>query len=123
MPPRAERRKQKSDSNAAVMDLTIDGQTYRFDSSEITHRHELALWNQARLTMAEVFIALGQEKPAGFMVAALVFLSRVAEGDKVTFDEVAEAISLTESDIDVKIISGAEDDEPEDGRPEALAAG
>jgi hypothetical protein len=77
---------------------------YRFDSSEITHRHELALWQQSRLTMAEVFQALGSDKPALFMLAAIVFLARHSEGDTlVTFDQVAEAITY-ESTIEVDIV-------------------
>lgn len=118
MPTRPNRRAQKrTNENRVRIDIDIDGITYRFDTSDITHRHELALWQQARLTMAEVFNALGSDKPALFMLAAIVFLARAAEGDDVTFDAIAEAITL-DSTIDVRIIDDAEAIEV-DGAPKA----
>jgi len=119
MPSRPARRAQKkTGDNRVRIDIKVDGQTYRFDTADITHRHELALWQQARLTYVEVFNALGSDKPALFMVAALVFLARLGEGDDsgVTFDAIAEALSM-DSDIDVQILG---DDDDED-RPEAHA--
>jgi hypothetical protein len=101
------------------MDITIDGVTYHFDTAAITHRHEMVLWQQARLTLAECLEALGGGKPALFMLAALVLLARLAEGDDAaTFDEIAEAINMG-SDIDVAIIT---DDEVVAGAPEDPAA-
>lgn len=123
MPPRATRRTQKRTNEHRVrIDIKIDGVSYRFDTSDITHRHELALWQQARLTMAEVFNALGSDKPALFMLAAIVFLARQADGETgVTFDQIAEAITY-DSTIAVDIIDGDDDKAIEaDATPKAPA--
>jgi len=61
------------------------------------------------------------EAPAGFHIAALVFLSRRSQGDQVTFDEVADHMGLA-SEIEV-IVDDDEDVEVEVDRPEAIAAG
>jgi hypothetical protein len=116
MPPRAQRRRQqRTGEDRAQVRLTIDGEEYLFDTAQVSHRHELALWQQARLTMLECFKALGDEKPALFLIAAIVYLARVSNGEKVTYDEVAEALTLS-SDIDVHIVGDDdEEDDDEDG--------
>lgn len=119
MPPRSTRRKQaKTGDGRVAVKISVDGESYLFDTSVITHRHELALWNQARLTYAEVFTALNNEKPAMFMLAALVFLAQISAGEKVAYDDVAEAITYS-SEIDIEIL---DDTDAETEAPEVPAA-
>lgn len=117
MPPRTARRNQKKTGDGRVaVKITVDGEEYLFDTAEITHRHELALWNQARLTYAEIFTALGNEKPAMFLLAGLVFLAQISHDEQVRYDDVAAAITMS-SEIDVEIL-----DDPEAEAPEVPAA-
>lgn len=119
MPPRSTRRKQaKTGDGRVAVEIIIDGESYMFDTSVITHRHELALWNQARLTYAEVFQALGNDKPGLFLLAGLVFLAQISHGDQVRYDDVAESITVS-SEIDVKIL---DDTDAETEAPEVPAA-
>jgi hypothetical protein len=120
LPPRSARRAQKKDDTATVVTITVDGEPYLFDSSEITYKVELELFHASRLTMDGVFKALAQDDFAPFLVAALVFLARRSAGDKVTFDQVASSIEYS-SEVGFKI--GRDDEsQTEDSPPEAPAA-
>lgn len=118
---RQTRRNQKKNDSAAVIDITVDGETYRFDTSTITYPVELELFNATKLTMTAIFSALEEENVAPFMIAALVFLARRAAGEKIRFAAIADDIDY-ESEIGVKIVGDDEDDEAGDNPPEGQAA-
>ena len=103
------------------MTFMVDGVRYPFNLSDITAKHELELYNQSGGLRLIKVIQEVSEAPAGFHIAALVFLSRIAQGDKVTFDEVAEHMGLA-SEIEVIVDEFEGDDATEDDRPEANAA-
>lgn len=83
------------DSN--TINITIDGVVFRFDPKSITAKHELRLWREAKLRLPDIVSASASE-PSLIEVAAIVFLARLADGEDVSFDAVAESISL-DSDI------------------------
>ena len=102
-------------TNQLGMTITVDGVSYPFRLSDISAAMELELYQQTgglRLTQVVQDIA---EAPAGFHIAALVFLARRSRGDQVTFDEIASHMGLA-SDIDVVMeddTNGAVDALPE----------
>jgi hypothetical protein len=102
-----------------AMTIVVDGVRYPFRLKDISASIELELYNQSgglRLTKVIEEVVDGA---AGFHIAALVFLARRAQGDEVTFSEVAGSMGLT-SDIEV-IVDG--DDQEDGDRPEVSAAG
>jgi hypothetical protein len=116
MPPQDFRQNQSADMR---MRITVDGVTYPFDLTTVTANIELELWRQAGLKLTQI-VAEVAEAPAGFHVAALVFLARRAQGDQITFDDVASHMGLA-SELNIEVV---EDDTPgDDDSPEALAAG
>lgn len=117
MPPRSARRAQKKTGDNIAMTITVDGEPYVFDTSDITSAIDRELYLQSRLTMAGVFSGMDSGNVSPFFIAALVFLARRTAGEKVTYTQVEEAIGF-DSEIDVKIHDG---DEVADG-PEAPAA-
>jgi len=98
-----------------TMTIKVDGVGYPFRLSDVTAAIELELYQQSGGLKLTQVITDVQEAPAGFHIAALVFLARRGAGDQVTFDEVASNMGLA-SDIEVDL-GGDEDD-----APEALAA-
>lgn len=94
-------------ANDLSMTLVVDGVKYPFGLSNISASMELELYQQSGLILTKVVQEIA-EAPAGFHVAALVFLSRRSRGDVVTFQEVADAMGLA-SEIDLQIDG---DDEP-----------
>lgn len=118
MPPRSARRAQKKTGDNIAMTITVDGEDYHFDTSDITSAIDRELYLQSRLTMAGVFNAMDAGNVSPFLIAALVFLSRRTAGDKVTYAQVEEAIGF-DSELDVTIHDDG--DEVGDG-PEAPAA-
>lgn len=83
------------------MTITVDGEAYLFDDSEITSAMERELYLQSGLTVAGVGQGLSGGQGATFMIAALVFLARRAAGDTVKYLDVEAAIT-NDSDVDVK---------------------
>lgn len=116
MPPRSERRRQKKDGDQAVMIIKVDGESYRFDSSEVTSAMDRELFLQSKLTLALVVTAMADGTVSPFMVAALIFLARRSAGETVTYDEIEQAIGFA-TEIDVEI-----PDDEDDAAPEAPAA-
>lgn len=98
--------------------VKVDGVEYPFDPGEVTGTVELELFRQSGMVLSSVIEDV-QRAPASFHIAALVFLSRRARGDVVTFDEVADAIRVT-SEFELVFPDG-EDDGP-GGPPEPPAA-
>lgn len=96
--------------NDLTMTLKVDGVSYPFRLSDVTAAVELELYQQSGGLKLTQVIADVQEAPAGFHIAALVFLARRGAGDQVTFDEVAGSMGLS-SEIEVDL--GGEDDSPE----------
>lgn len=122
MPPRSARRAQKKAGAGVGLDITVDGQVYRYDPSDVTWRQELELFNATKLTRTDIFKAFANQSFAPVLVAGLVFLARRSAGDKVSFDEVAEAISYS-SEIDVEILGDGVDEPIEAAAlPEGQAA-
>lgn len=106
MPTRETRRASKDDG--ARMTISVDGESYSFDSNEVDYKAELDLFNASKLTMASIFTAMSAGSFAPFMIAAIVFLARRSAGEKaVTFDEIAESIDYA-SEIDVHVESESE---------------
>jgi hypothetical protein len=99
-----------NDTNDLSMVLKVDGVKYPFHLSDVTAAIELELYQQSGGLKLTQVIADVQEAPAGFHIAALVFLARRGAGDQVTFDEVASTMGLA-SDIEVDL--GGDDDAPE----------
>ncbi len=118
MPTRSERRRQKKDGDQAVMIITVDGESYRFDSSEVTSAMDRELFLQSKLTLAKVITAMADETVSPFMIAALVFLSRRAAGETVTYDEIEQAIGF-DLELDLQQVDPDGEDDP---GPEARAA-
>jgi len=102
------------------MTFMVDGVRYPFNLSDISAKHELELYNQSGGLRLLKVIQEVSEAPAGFHIAALVFLSRIANGDVVTFDEVASHMGLA-SEIEMLVDEDGDDAEEID-RPEAIAA-
>lgn len=100
----------KTDGTDLTMVLKVDGVQYPFRLSDVTAAIELELYQQSGGLKLTQVIADVQEAPAGFHIAALVFLARRGAGDQVTFDEVAGSMGLA-SDIEVDL--GGDDDAPE----------
>lgn len=100
----------KADSNDLTMVLKVDGVSYPFRLSDVTAAIELELFQQSGGLKLTQVIQDVQDAPAGFHIAALVFLARRGTGDQVTFDEVASNMGLA-SDIEVEL--DGEDDTPE----------
>jgi hypothetical protein len=92
--------KQKS-ANDFTMTLMVDGNRYPFSMSDISARMELELYRQSGLVLTKVIQEVS-ESPAGFHIAALVFLARISRGDEITFDEVADSMGLA-SEIEVMV--------------------
>jgi hypothetical protein len=101
----------KADTNELSMTLKVDGVAYPFRLSDVTAAIELELYQQSGGLKLTQVITDVQDSPAGFHIAALVFLARRGAGDQVTFDEVASNMGLA-SNIEVDL-DGAEDDSPE----------
>jgi hypothetical protein len=118
MPPREYKAKNAADVSMTFM---VDGVRYPFNLADISANMELELYNQSGGLRLLKVINEVTEAPAGFHIAALVFLSRRSQGDQVTFDEVADHMGLA-SEIEV-IVDDDEDVEVEVDRPEAIAAG
>lgn len=120
MPP-PQPRKKRGPGSAADPDeglglvVWVDGLEYRLAIDGLTHRHELALWHETKLTVRDLLTTTHWPP---FMVAAVVYLARLQRGDAVSYDEVAAAITR-ESEFG-KPASAADD---EDLAPEALGAG
>jgi len=91
--------------------LKVDGVSYRFDLSNITAAIELDLYRQSGgLKLTQVVQEI-MEAPAGFHIAALVFLCRRSEGHDVTFDQVAGSLGLS-SEIEIVMDDDADEDAP-----------
>lgn len=89
-----------NESKHMSMTVKVDGVPYRFEMGEISAKIELELYNQSgglRLTKVLQEVVDG---PTGFHVAAIVFLARRAQGDQITFDEVADNMGLA-SDLEI----------------------
>lgn len=118
MPPNEYRKTEQSADLS--MTIKVDGVAYPFNLSDVTASIELELYQQTgglRLTQVISEIATA---PAGFHVAALVFLARRSRGDQVTFTEVADHMGLAS---DLEVIMDDEDDTSEaGGHPEVRAA-
>lgn len=117
MPPPQPRTAKAADVS---MTFLVDGVRYPFNLADISAKHELELYNQSGGLRLLKVIQEVSEAPAGFHIAALVFLSRLSQGDNVTFDDVAEHMGLAS---EIEIVLDEDDDEPEPDRPEAIAAG
>lgn len=122
MANRANRRSQKKSNDATVIEITVDGEKYLFDTSTITYPVELELFNATKLTMTAIFSAIEDENIAPFMIAGLVFLSRRSTGEKVRFSAIAEAIDY-ESEIEVRIIGDSDEDDQDDEAGEKVPEG
>jgi hypothetical protein len=101
----------KSDAVELSMTMVVDGVSYRFNLADISAKMELALYQQSGLILTKVVQEVA-ESPAGFHIAALVFLARLSRGDDVTFDEVADAMGLA-SEIEL-VLDDADADSDED---------
>lgn len=97
----------KSAAADLSMTMIVDGVSYKFALTDISASMELELYQQAGLILTKVVQEVA-ESPAGFHIAALVFLSRRSRGEQITFAEVADAMGLA-SEIELVIDS---DDEP-----------
>lgn len=107
----------KNDATDLSMVLVVDGVRYPFSLSDISASMELELYQQAGLILTKVVQEIA-ESPAGFHVAALVFLSRRSRGDAVTFAEVADAMGLA-SEIEI-VMDGDDDASTDEDYPKAL---
>jgi hypothetical protein len=101
-----------------ALSITVDGVAYRFAFSDLTNEIELELFRQSGLTIPQIFAAIEAGSFAPFMVAALVFLARRVEGDRITYAEVSSAITYS-SEMDLAEIPV---DDVTGDAPEALAA-
>lgn len=106
----------RTDDDAPVLEFVVEGVKYRLDASQVTSRMELKLAKQSDGMLR----GLGQimkdmeVSPASYLVAGLVYLARLVDGDDITFDEVADSVT---------VVSGIEVVETEaDADPEAPAA-
>lgn len=101
------------------MRITVAGVTYTLTIGELTHAIELELYKASGLTVPEIVSSSERGSGAPFMIAALVFLARRQAGDRVTYDEVAEAINYRtlRDDFAIEVVEPVEDT-----APEALAA-
>ena len=117
MPPNEYR---TNDAPELSMTIKVDGVAYPFNLSDVTASIELELYQQTnglRLTQVISEIATA---PAGFHIAALVFLARRSRGDQVTFAEVADHMGLAS---DLEVVMDDDDAAPEaGGHPEVPAA-
>lgn len=101
----------KTETNDMSMTLKVDGVSYPFRLSDVSASIELELYQQTNGLRLTQVISEIQSAPAGFHIAALVFLARRSAGDQVTFSEVADHMGLA-SNIEVELGTD-EDDHPE----------
>ena len=102
------------------MRITVAGVAYTLTIGELTHEIELELYKASGLTVPEIVNASERGSGAPFMIAALVFLARRQAGDRITYDEVAQAINYRtlRDDFDLQVVDADETS----SAPEAPAA-
>lgn len=77
-PPKTAKKKQPE---GVTLDLAVNGVEYRFAFAEVTSRHELDLYKQAGLTMADLKEATRTQSFPRFVLAAIVYLA-LRQADK-----------------------------------------
>lgn len=108
--PAAGRRAEAEDTTITIK---IDGESYTVRPSEVTAKMAGQLRKQSGMSVRSVMVAAGDD-PDLDVVAALVWLARRQRGEKVTWDEVAEAITY-DSDLQ----TDAEPEVEDESSPEA----
>lgn len=108
-PPTSKARQRAAGQSEPNIKVVVDGVTYTIRSDELTARDARDLRKQAGLSFQGV-MAAAQEDPDIDVIAALVFLACRQDGDrKVTYDEIAEAITYG-SEIDIDDTAEVEED-------------
>ena len=77
-PPKAAKKKQPE---GVTLDLAVNGVDYRFAFAKVTSRHELDLYKQAGLTMADLKEATRTQSFPRFVLAAIMYLA-LRQSDK-----------------------------------------
>jgi hypothetical protein len=119
MPNRAQRRSAKSTkTDNVVVSVTVNGESYSYDRDETDWRTEAELMQAIGLTPMNLIAKLGQGNYAPFMVAGIVFLARRAQGDPVTFDQIADAIDYA---AEIEFVDDATPEAPGEGEDPAAS--
>jgi hypothetical protein len=105
MPPPKTTKKKTPDVS---LDLRVNGVDYRFVFGDVTSRHELDLYKQSGLTMADLKEATRTQSFPRFVLAAVMYLA-LRQGDKgANYDAI---LAELDDELTVEPIPG--DDRPE----------
>lgn len=96
--------------DSKVRRFRFEGVEYSFDPQAITGRMERELWKAAGVSPVQAFEALAAGASFGF--AAVLWLSRVQRGDKVTYEQVEKYLDEMDRDeVDLEFLPEVEADE------------
>lgn len=120
-PPTSKARQRAAGQSEPDITIRVDGVTYAIRSDDLTARDARDLRKQTGMSFRAVMEA-ATEDPDIDIMAALVFLARRQDGDrKVTFDEIAEAITYS-SEMEVGEDEDGEKLEPPEEDPDSPEA-
>jgi hypothetical protein len=97
-------RAKKTAPTRAGFRITVDGEPYIYDPDDVSWEHEAELYQAVKLTKNDIGAAFANKSFAPFLIAGLVFLGRRADGDAVTYKQVADAITY-DSEIEIEILA------------------
>jgi hypothetical protein len=95
---------------STVRRFRFEGVEYHFDPQGITGKMERELWKAAGVSPMQAFEALAAGASFGF--AAILWISRVQRGDKVTYEQVETYLDEMDRDeVDLEFLPDVEADE------------
>lgn len=97
-------------ADSKVRRFRFEGVEYQFDPQAITGKMERELWKAAGVSPMQAFEALAAGASFGF--AAILWLSRVQRGDRVTYEQVEDYLDkMDREEVDLEFLPDAEADE------------
>lgn len=114
MPPTPPKKKAaKKTEDMPVLSFEFEGKLYVIDS-DVSSGDDLALFQQSRLTFADVGrVAASGGNPPPFIIAALMFLSERQSGNRtVSYSDLADRVTYADLAAGSFVIVDDEDDVP-----------